>query len=213
MLPDWARSVLAEPYARWLLGGASASAITGMVIRPRLIVEFDPNDPLCNEYVGVQGTSNVAIAVRVRVRHVFGRAAKGCHGKLVVLRRYGSDVPEESGGQPLPWRDRDSSAGIRLKMGDAEYVNVASVMLEQQTRMTRLITDTPRGGKRVQSLPSGVYHCTVAVDADKAMSPVAKFGFFFSETPQPRREGGQPVFFVIPGSIERTPIWRVCLGF
>jgi hypothetical protein len=55
---------------------------------------------------------------------LFGIAAKDVQAKLVELRCYGDDEPQERGGQPLPWRDRDTAEGIRLKRGDREYANV-----------------------------------------------------------------------------------------
>ena len=85
-------------------------------------------------------------------------------------------------------------------------------MVDSATGKASLITDTPRGGKRVESLPSGLYHCTVTVNAENAFDPVAEFGFFFSENSN-RRKVREPVLFELPGSMSRTPIWRIWLGF
>ena len=79
---------------KWLLETVTAVAVVKLVLRPRLIAEYDPNDQQCNEGVGMVGTPHAAVAIRVRVSHVFGVKARGCIGKLVELRHYGQE-PEE----------------------------------------------------------------------------------------------------------------------
>lgn len=194
---------------KWAFGSFTLVGVVRVMIRPRLVAEFDFDDRQCNEPVGVLNAPTViAVALRIRVRHLFGARAKGCVGKLIELHRYGAE-PEERGGQPLPWRDRDTREGITLGRGDVEYVNVANVHVDRATGKASLVTLTPRGGKRIASLPTGAYHFEVAIDLDNGMSPRICFGIMFNADAKPNTE---PFLGPIAGSVERTPMWRIWLG-
>jgi hypothetical protein len=208
---EWPPSWLPSWVLPFLFGGVSLGGVATVIGRARLRLEFDYSDENCNEVVGYRDSRVIGIAIRVRVRHVFGRAATGCYAKLIELREYGAENVVEHGGQPLPWRDRDSTEGIRLKRGDVDYVNMAEVRYDPVTREVALVTNTPRGSKRVRSLPSGVYHCTVALDSDNAMSPTVSFGFL-SGGPDAAKSR-EPLFGLIEGSVETNPAWRRWLGY
>lgn len=193
-----------------IVGVGLLTWVLSVIARPRLVADFDYDDPLCNEPVTRSGVTYDVLALRVRVRHVFGSAAKGVIAKLVEFRAYGSEGVIERGGQPLPWKDRDTSDGIRLARGDIEYANVAEISVNYKTSEVALATNTPRGNKRLATLPTGAYLCTVAIDPDRGNTARVSFGFCFDA--EAKVKTGKPVLMPIPGSVERTPVWRIWLG-